>query len=146
MLFEFQQFSHQYHFPLQWIQPSIQLCSLSLVSQIYEFFFFFNLKFQSLFHIIFKIVNICNIILWIKYNILCKNAVTVTLKYILVVKYRLIFSFIHMCIQWLGHYSPPWSAPLLSPNPLPFPPPPPSHSHPSLPSRYYFALISVRVS
>jgi hypothetical protein len=47
------------------------------------------------------------------------------------------FSFIHMCIQGLGHFSP-----LPPPPPLPPTPPPPSAPTPSIPSRNYFALIS----
>jgi hypothetical protein len=50
----------------------------------------------------------------------------------------LFFSFfIHMCIQYLGHFSP-----LLPLPPLPPTPPPPSPPTPSIPSRNYFALIS----
>jgi hypothetical protein len=51
--------------------------------------------------------------------------------------YLFIFSFIHMCIQCLGHFSPLLPLPPPLPTlPLPFPP------TPSLPSRNYSALIS----
>jgi hypothetical protein len=49
------------------------------------------------------------------------------------------FSFIRICIQYLGHFSP------LPPTPsltiLPLPPSPPSTPTPSLPGRNYFALM-----
>jgi hypothetical protein len=49
----------------------------------------------------------------------------------------LLFSFIHMCIQCLGHFSLLYPAPSLT-----YPPPPTPFGTPSPPGRNYFSLIS----